>query len=770
MVNWAFVYLGYVLILSIIVGLGFALHKSFKRGAKLVVFLYTFALIWLSRFGVNLFRMGADISVFEKVLDSFVHALQTFSMDEDYSTFIIVGKGLFHSIGEVNLAEIYGLIVSTLNVAAPIIGGALFLEIITGFFPSFKLWLNQKRRKFVFSELNEEAILLAEDLYFGDQYQNIIATEYLNDEGTEEVSDKRGFFEQLLGFKKPLLVFANVTAVGENEQKSDLIDRAKALNAILLSADLPFISLSRSKSVYYFFVSTKTGENVLSLEALLQRQGEKPKVYPGGAERDDIRTRIYVFCKREVDVRLVHTISKEVEEREALIIRTISDYTKAAIDLMYEVPLFIPLLNRRRGSGRDDMEEGKLSELGAFIVERDEEGRLGGVVPTRELHVTVIGDFLLAEEVVKAAYWCGQIAGVQLFIHILTDNSAHFKARLESSAPELLESCKAKSPMLKCYPKSTSPLYNPPYAIVDGLDGDVEVENYLNYQDILALTDYVVIALENEDKNVELALKLRLELYRRGLSQDLSSHPVIAPAVFSKGLAQTIKVEEPGLYEPYLMPFALGHERFSCKSVFMSDITVDAWEMGSTYSKKKHQKQKDDEYSFWANINRAIHAPYKLFAFGWIEDVDFGRVGAGKYRGRGSDVDLRDTVFSWMEHRRWNAYLRSTGFSGPKEEDYEAYYKLKGSHKDLGLKYHNCLVESSLRGNALPEGGDYDPSFLDALDLISMKAYSLDCERKAVEEDAKERQDSEYKRWDSFENDMAAQSLRDKLLQNNGES
>jgi hypothetical protein len=68
--------------------------------------------------------------------------------------------------------------------------------------------------------------------------------------------------------------------------------------------------------------------------------------------------------------------------------------------------------------------------------------------------------------------------------------------------------------------------------------------------------------------------------------------------------------------------------------------------------------------------------------------------------------------FAWLEHRRWNAYLRSRGFRGPvvtkndgKEMDAEktlAYINrflfIKKSHKQLDLKRHLCLVECSRRG------------------------------------------------------------------------
>ena len=83
-----------------------------------------------------------------------------------------------------------------------------------------------------------------------------------------------------------------------------------------------------------------------------------------------------------------------------------------------------------------------------------------------------------------------------------------------------------------------------------------------------------------------------------------------------------------------------------------------------------------------------------------------------------------DLCFAWMEHRRWNAFMRAQGFSLPDEQQSDPW-------------------------NAL--------SNYDALDLASIQACHLNCELNHTEETQNIRNAEEYKQYDYFSKDKKAQ-------------
>lgn len=764
MANWVIVIIGCIFFLALIACGGIAIQRRFPNSSKLLLLLYVFILIWIARFWVNFSAISGEMTIFEKCLDSFVHALQTFSMDEDYTSYTVLGKELLRDAGMASLAEIYGVVISVLNICAPIMGGAIILEILTGFFPRLRLWMHPRQRKFVFSELNDASIILAEDLCCGDNYQKIVSFESLFQGHDVQGQNTESLWSKILGHQKPFIIFTDAYFDEESEKKTEIFDRAKALGAVCMKTDMQFLSLSRSDSVYYFFIDEDEEMNVSGLSDILDKQAETGRVYPVGNSEDDVKTRMFVFCASNLSIRMVNAISEREDANKAIIIRSIPDLANTAVNLMYEAPLFIPLLNRGKGSEPAAHTSLSTVNIGSFIAEKDAAGRPGGIIPTNELHVTVLGGGVLAEEILKAVYWCGQIAGTQLFVHVVTNNANDFRNKLISSCPELLETCMEGSEALKCYPRSDSPLHNAPYAIIDGLEDDIDAEDIASYPaGVIEKSDYIVVALGEDGRNISTALMLKQVLSRRALRNGETSHPVIAPAIYDKRLADPIAVLHPAAFEPYLIPFALREDRFSCRSVFMSDITVEAWKSGSLYDKKSHEKKKKDEYSYWANINRAIHAPYKVFAFGWISDIDLTANAESRYRGSGTDIQPDDLAFSWMEHRRWNACMRAQGFTAPTEDEHQRFYTVTKQHKDLVRKYHNCLVESTTRGCQMPKVKDFDISFLDALDLVSLKAYQMNCSSKGEEETAEGLQDAEYKHWDDFSYDDASHAILNRI-------
>ena len=110
------------------------------------------------------------LNLFETALDSAVHSLQTFSMDEGYTDYLFAGRDLWQWMsGSAAAVTLAGMYISLQNLLAPIAGGAILLDLLSNLFPWLRYHLQGGRRKYVFSELNEPAVLLAEDLVRAEQ-------------------------------------------------------------------------------------------------------------------------------------------------------------------------------------------------------------------------------------------------------------------------------------------------------------------------------------------------------------------------------------------------------------------------------------------------------------------------------------------------------------------------------------------------------------------------------------------------------------------------
>ena len=164
----------------------------------------------------------------------------------------------------------------------------------------------------------------------------------------------------------------------------------------------------------------------------------------------------------------------------------------------------------------------------------------------------------------------------------------------------------------------------------------------------------------------------------------------------------------------------------------MADVSESSKKSGELYSISKQKERVEDEYRYWSDITKTIHAPYKLFSLSKYLKISLSwELGKGFQRSPISvdKDDENDMILSWMEHRRWNAYLRSCGFTGPTAPQLAriAAGTENHAHKNISLKLHSCLVEADIKKFPLHlvTFPVEDPSQYDNLDLVSIYDYVI---------------------------------------------
>lgn len=686
-----------LLLIPVIIVMKFCLYNK-----KLKITLYVLLLLWGSRFLVGIYCIWqgqSSLSAGDTIFDSLIHALQSFSLDEDYTMYTITGKEALGDLFGFPWDVVYGLVMSVLNVCAPILGGALLLDILTNAFPHIRLYLAPRRHKFVFSEMNEAAMTLAEDIMKDGQYKGIFAH---------------------IGIGRPVLVFTDAYADETSERYSELFARAKKIGAICIRTDLLHLPLYKSHSVDYFLLDENGDDNISTLVSLLQNEEDGRNLWPERLQTEGPDTRIYVFVSDGLEEEMVNSIYQKYGSLRNVLIRVIHFNKNTAIKLMKDVPLFLPLLS----SGT----EGENKE--------------------KSLTVTVFGDGMLTEELIKTIFWCGQMQDVRLHIRVIGEKAEYLKKKMQSHYPEVLKSCEKDADILTVFPLSEKKEKNLPYC-----DSFLFIQRNIDevildrVSGIWKDTDYYIVALNSDWKNVELTEKIQQLVARQQMEKGMDEKKIIAPVLHDKRIAELVRCSAPKLYEAYILPFGDMQSRFSCQNVFLCSFQETAEKNASLYDQSMQKKELKDPYSYWSNIARAVHGPYKLFGLGALHGFIFSDKGECilEYKPEPLQISQQQSYeLAWIEHRRWNAFLRTCGFSAPTKKQYDAYYALSKAHKNISQKLHPCLVESQITPFPLQDtvaelvGKNYD-----ALDYASVYA----CFKEGVP------LEDRYKKWDYWEYD-----------------
>ena len=731
--NWFTVLLtsiAIILVLSIPV---WCIYRKKKHNRYLCSLGYVLMWIWLLRFGVGYIptvlpavteptaaesvvtesvEAGEDTLTFmESAFDSMVHTLQTFSMDEDYTGYTFAGKNYLSDMGYPFLADVYGLVNSFLGVLAPILGGALLLDILAGYFPYMKLRLHFRRDKFVFSALNEKSVSLAEDAAKKD----ILLL----------LGISKGGFPR----RKPLFVFSDACFDRSSESNSELYARARDLGSICLNMDLIHLDLKGSRSVTYFLADEDSHQNISTLSQLLEGRGSAR--WPVSSDPNAPTTRIYVFGDSDMDFSLAKQVcATHPDATSKVLVRPIPNLMNTAFNLMYEAPLFLPLLSKQAVPGGQD----------------------------RHLHVTLLGSGPMARELLKAVYWCGQMSTVRLHITVLCDDAEQMCRKINEDCPELIPSCIEKNKLLQVSPYDAAD-FNRPYC--ESLNFEtVSAKGLSAYtRELLENTDYHILALDADEENLHIAELLRIQTVRLALESGRTGKPVIAVAVRDHRLGDVVRNLKPGPFEPYMIPFASMRERFSCKQVFLTNFT-EAVSTAAMYDKRHQDKDKDDIYNSISSTARCVHAPYKIFDMGLLHSVDLEADIKTRYLTTAPALDQdREDRNAWTEHRRWNAFMRALGFRRPSQAQLDRYFAQTHSMKNLPNKLHPCLVESRVKPCALPTRADFDRTLYDYLDYVSMYAYKLTAEKDKKEKTADGLKKKNYKVHDYRSADAALEAI-----------
>lgn len=279
---------------------------------------------------------------------------------------------------------------------------------------------------------------------------------------------------------------------------------------------------------------------------------------------------------------------------------------------------------------------------------------------SKKITAVIIGLGRHGTELLKALAWFCQMDGYSIEIHAF-DRDPLAKDKISALCPELLsEQYNGVS-----VPGESQYKIN----IYPGID--IKTKTYMDIISQIPDITFSLICLGNDKLNISSAVDLRMMCERCG------SKPVIKAVVNNpyekKALAGITNYRG----QSYDIDFIGGVERSYAEDVIISnDLEKLALE--------RHLKwgEEDDfwkyEYNYRSSMASAIHMKAR---------ISCGIPGADKAETELTDEE-RDRIEK-IEHRRWNAYMRSEGYvySGSPE---------KSSRNDLAKMHHNLVVFDQL--------------------------------------------------------------------------
>jgi hypothetical protein len=195
---------------------------------------------------------------------------------------------------------------------------------------------------------------------------------------------------------------------------------------------------------------------------------------------------------------------------------------------------------------------------------------------------------------------------------------------------------------------------------------DTATRTFIELVRSLPQLTYVFVALGDDEDNINCAANIRMLCERCG------SKPVIRTVVYSTEENEALDDVRNYRGQPYGI-FAIGDLESSCSEEILMGSELEQLALQRHLKWGQEEEFWQYEYNYRSSMASAIHMQAR---------VDCGIPGAEKEESQLSEEE-RD-IIEKLEHRRWNAYMRSEGYVYGGTIEPEGRYDL--------AKQHNCLV------------------------------------------------------------------------------
>lgn len=278
----------------------------------------------------------------------------------------------------------------------------------------------------------------------------------------------------------------------------------------------------------------------------------------------------------------------------------------------------------------------------------------------RKIAAVIVGLGRYGTEMLKALTWYCQMDGYHVEIDVF-DADETAEDRFSAIAPEL---------MSEQYNGVTIP-EEAEYTIRIHSGVGVGTKTFADAIAECTDTTYAFISLGSDERNIEAAVELRM------LFERMRIKPVIQSVIYSSDERAALEGITNYRGQAYDIGF-IGDRKTSYSEAVIMNSELEAFALRRHLKWGKEEEFWQYEYNYNSSVASAIHLRARIAC---------GVPGADKKEEDLTDAE-RQTI-ERLEHRRWNAYMRSEGyvFSGSSD---------KRSRNDLAKMHHDLVDYSSL--------------------------------------------------------------------------
>ncbi len=648
-------------------------------------------------------------SLGEKTVEIFSTTLQFFSLDAGYTEIAAKAQTAFaNAIG----SGLFLALMSVFSLLAPIAGACFIGQLLFSFFPRLRLFFDLHKTKYVFSELNERSIVLAEDIA---RRSWLLRKQRGGAEGeTDGLIDPNE--EKWL--KSACIVFTDAYSDDRSENNSELMMRAQRIGAICIKDDIlehPFHWLFRfSKRIIYFLIDSREESNVTTAISLLSAEkcklwlpaaGRKVNGNPKAFARHAGGMELYAFVQKGESSALIHAAKASLLrtfENAPLFVKCVNEYRNVVYGMIDGSVLLDKLAAiSAPGDERPDGED----------LDRVWQGYFGKSALVRSAHtirIVILGGGRIAKEYIKAAAWCYKMSAGQapctaekVEILVYAQNAKQLEGELRVETNGMLgKDCSCE------FIRADFP----------SRDFEEDFSKRMLSPDSLPAQRFLV-AFGGDQINYEAALWIERKLTERyGNTEDVPP-AIVDFAIEDDDLYDVLRERRSSVHSKWciLKPFSTMGQCFSYASVRMYGIELRAAEAHRIHDSAngadlldgpsgRGQFFNDDDWQ--ASVAVALHTPYKFFSRGYFEGHAKSLFDMVSHPSKDEEQEEARRQLYWLEHRRWLAYMRSCGFRCPSAKEFASMaftplaeakdlYYVNRKHRDSFLRLHACILDSN---------------------------------------------------------------------------
>lgn len=547
-----------------------------KRAGGSAALMLAFATFFLSGVLLHYPLYAEDASVnglnIEALLSVFHHTLRMFVLDGELREI----QRFSHTISD-SYATAYSLLAGFVYIMSPILTFGAVLSLFRNISAFFKYSTHFFGETCIFSELNEQTLVLAKSIK-----QNRTRT---------------------------LLVFTDVYE--ENgEASAELQCAAKQLGAVCLRQDVAVLRTGfheKTNRIRFFIMGEDETENVRQASQLIHRHSEKPNI------------ELYLLSNSEESALLIQSV-----QTHGMKVRRIDEVGSLITGMLYDtgVEFFRHATPPTNGE--------------------------------RLISAVILGLGAYGTEMLKALTWFCQMDAYRLLLTAV-DLRADAASKFSFQCPELMS-------------EEHNGTFEPgeaQYMICIHSGVDAMSETCVNILKELPAVTYVFVALGSDRMNTECAVRIRERCERLGL------HPQIQAVILDDISARTLRSAVNFRGTAYdIQCVGSVKERYTERALLNSELERKALARHLLWG---------DEETFWryefnyrSSVASALHQQLKQQC----------NIPGAHQKPEERTAEDRDRL-RLIEHRRWNAYMRSEGYCYSGSRDRKSRNDLAKLHHDL---------------------------------------------------------------------------------------